>query len=485
MKKRKLFFACLLIVAALLSLTLAGCSTPSTTQADLPAPKPSSNSSSELSAPANDSVTVYVFTPVDWSDVYVWAWKDGGQDAFPAWPGIQATHNPQAECVSASVPAWIDRLVISTQGGSVQTADLTVEAGKDVWLAVTEEEVYIYYENPLAGREETQSDDPLYRAAQQGDYETWKSLLPSIEDRSVLNNWIYDNFNYDYALECFRAGDYETCTEFLGYCTYEDYQLYGQVIELLMQGDRETALDVIDSIGFTLMDDDLDMSWAEIIGKVTGFSETASELDLLLMEEYVSVRLSNHVPTLSEDTFLFGEGSSWDSPRYIGEITDTDFYPPVANFNTLKSQCGKEANGKVLVLRSQMAYPQGATYYAVDLYVMNYLSADLYPASLSEVEYILLVNYGYNVEGYYEQTFSNGSDVVDRCRFSYLRMKGQVQLLNVTNGQTVRTSPWLLGTGEVEAHFSDKDYQCSNMPETSADIYHCVERVRELNAAKK
>jgi len=484
MKKNKLLLACLLVAVTLLSLTLAGCGT---TQEAPPSPKPSSNSSSELLAPDNPqenaSVTVYVFTPVDWSDVYVWAWKDGGQDAFPAWPGIQATHNPQAECVSASVPAWIDRLVISTQGGSVQTADLTVEAGKDVWLAVTEEEVYIYYENPLAGREETQSDDPLYRAAQQGDYETWKSLLPSIEDRSVLNNWIYDNFNYDYALECFRAGDYETCTEFLGYCTYEDYQLYGQVIELLLRGEREAALDTINSIGFTIWDIDLDMSWAEIVCKVTGLADTASDLDLLLMDKYVSLRLRSYERSFTEDTLVFGE-SNYQSYQYVGEIQDTDSYLPVANLNTLKSQCGREAAGKILVLRSQAAYPQGNTYYAIDLPTMDYLSADLYPASLSEVEYILIANYGYNVEGYYEQSFTNNGDVVDQSQFAFLRMKGQVQLLNVKSGQTVQTCPWVYGPGEVDLYFGDEGYECSGMPETGPDIYHCVQKVRELNASQ-
>jgi len=133
------------------------------------------------------------------------------------------------------------------------------------------------------------------------------------------------------------------------------------------------------------------------------------------------------------------------------------------------------------VIRSQKSYPQGTTYYAIDLPTMEYLSYDLYPASLAEVEYIIEVNYDYTIAGNYQQTFSSSyASVTDY--FAFLRMRGMVALKEVAGIKVIQQSQWIQGTGEVEAHFSDLNYQCSNMPETGADIIRAVEKVRELNA---
>ena len=60
-------------------------------------------------------------------------------------------------------------------------------------------------------------------------------------------------------------------------------------------------------------------------------------------------------------------------------------------------------------------------------------------------------------------------------------MKGQVQLLNAANGQTLHTSQWIHGTGEVDLNFSGESYLCSDLPETAGDIISAVEQVRQLN----
>jgi len=65
--------------------------------------------------------------------------------------------------------------------------------------------------------------------------------------------------------------------------------------------------------------------------------------------------------------------------------------------------------------------------------------------------------------------------------FSFLRMKGRVELMDLVTDKTIEDSQWITGTGDLEVHFSDKDYQCSNMPETGEYIKEFVEKVRELN----
>lgn len=480
MYKKSSMLLWMLVILLVISAAMAGCSS----GGPVDNAKPVANAEpvvAEQSA-ETDFVTVYVFTPVDWYDVHVWAWKDGGEDAFAEWPGTPAEHNPEAQCVSASVPAWIDRLVISAHGGTVQTADLSVEQGKDVWIAADSAESYIFYENPLAGREETVNEDPLFLAAEQGDFETVKSMLPSIEDRSILTDWAFNDFNYAYAADAIRAGDYETAIEFFGYCAYEDNRRYADIFRNLLAGDVEAAVEIKTDMGFTMLDGDLDMTWPEIICMVTGATEGASELECTLMDEYLTRRLWARQPEFTEDFFVFGEYSAWESPNYIGEIKDQESYVPVADLKKLTAQCGSEANGKILIVRCQKGYPQGSTHYAIDLRAMDQLSYDLYPASLSEVEYILVISYDYAKEGRYKQTFSVGDNsTVDY--FDFLRMKGQVQLKEVPSGKTVQQSQWIQGTGEADAHFSDLSYQCSNMPEVAPHIMSAVEKVRELNAA--
>lgn len=51
------------------------------------------------------------------------------------------------------VPGWINSVIINANEGSVQTADLSVEVGKDVWIVVSDaENATVSYEEP-AGSE--------------------------------------------------------------------------------------------------------------------------------------------------------------------------------------------------------------------------------------------------------------------------------------------------------------------------------------------
>lgn len=49
------------------------------------------------------------------------------------------------------MPGWINSVIINANEGSVQTSDLSVEAGKDVWVVVTDpENATVSYEEPAA-----------------------------------------------------------------------------------------------------------------------------------------------------------------------------------------------------------------------------------------------------------------------------------------------------------------------------------------------
>lgn len=105
--------------------------------------------------PNAENITVYAYVPGNWESPCLWAWSDGVGDAFTnGWPGEAMTLDGQ--WYKATAPGWVTGVIINAGGGTVQTADLIVEAGKDVWVVVDATgTANFYYEEPtdLSGGE--------------------------------------------------------------------------------------------------------------------------------------------------------------------------------------------------------------------------------------------------------------------------------------------------------------------------------------------
>lgn len=96
------------------------------------------------------NITVYAQVPADWADPCCWAWSaPDGTNAFNAWPGEALTKD--GDWYAIEVPGWINSVIINANEGTVQTTDLSVEAGKNVWVVVTDpENATVSYEEPAA-----------------------------------------------------------------------------------------------------------------------------------------------------------------------------------------------------------------------------------------------------------------------------------------------------------------------------------------------
>lgn len=94
------------------------------------------------------NITVRAMVPADWSDPCCWAWSaPDGTNAFASWPGEALIQD--GDWYVLEVPGWINSIIINGNGGTVQTADLSIEAGKDLWIVVTDAEtVSVTYEEP-------------------------------------------------------------------------------------------------------------------------------------------------------------------------------------------------------------------------------------------------------------------------------------------------------------------------------------------------
>ncbi len=115
---------------------------------------------------AVEDITVRAKVPDDWADPCCWAWSaPDGTNAFASWPGEAFTQEDGWYVIT--VPGWINSVIVNANEGSVQTSDLSVEPGKDVWVVVTDaENAAVTYEEPTdaptppEGGEPTGSDEP-------------------------------------------------------------------------------------------------------------------------------------------------------------------------------------------------------------------------------------------------------------------------------------------------------------------------------------
>lgn len=95
-----------------------------------------------------EDITVRAQVPADWTDPCLWAWSaPDGTNAFASWPGEALTQDGDWYTIQA--PGWINSVIINGNEGSVQTTDLSVEPGKDIWVVVTDpENATVSYEEP-------------------------------------------------------------------------------------------------------------------------------------------------------------------------------------------------------------------------------------------------------------------------------------------------------------------------------------------------
>ena len=97
---------------------------------------------------AVEDITVHAQIPADWSAPCCWAWSaPDGTNAFASWPGEAFTQ--EDDWYTIQVPGWINSVIVNANEGSVQTADLSVEPGREIWVVVTDaENAEVFYEAP-------------------------------------------------------------------------------------------------------------------------------------------------------------------------------------------------------------------------------------------------------------------------------------------------------------------------------------------------
>ena len=110
-------------------------------------------------APAyTEKFTVHAQVDESWENPCLWAWSaPDGTNAFASWPG-EALEEGENGWLQKTVPGWINSVIVNGNEGGVQTTDISVESGKDIWIIVNGSEDYtVSYEEPKLAAE-TEAD---------------------------------------------------------------------------------------------------------------------------------------------------------------------------------------------------------------------------------------------------------------------------------------------------------------------------------------
>ena len=100
----------------------------------------SSTPDSTPDAPSAPETTVelYVFVPDSWENPCCWAWDSATEKSvFSQWPGEPLIAGD--DLYYLELPGWFDSFIISANNGTIQTDDLSVEPGKDIWVSIAED----------------------------------------------------------------------------------------------------------------------------------------------------------------------------------------------------------------------------------------------------------------------------------------------------------------------------------------------------------
>lgn len=92
-----------------------------------------------------------------WEAPCLWAWSaPDGTNAFAAWPG-EALEEGEGGWLVKEIPGWVNSIIVNGNEGSVQTTDISVETGKDIWLTINGPEDYTVSYEEIAREETTET----------------------------------------------------------------------------------------------------------------------------------------------------------------------------------------------------------------------------------------------------------------------------------------------------------------------------------------
>ena len=109
-----------------------------------------------------ENITVRAQVPADWDTPNLWAWTHPeGTNVFATWPGEPLVLVDG--WYTMEVPGWVNSVIINANDGEIQTGDMRITEGLDIWILVEDADTYFHGYTEIAGAptpEPTQTPEP-------------------------------------------------------------------------------------------------------------------------------------------------------------------------------------------------------------------------------------------------------------------------------------------------------------------------------------
>ena len=120
-----------------------------------------------------EKFAIHAKVDASWENPCLWAWSaPDGTNAFASWPG-EALEEGENGWLVKEVPGWVNSVIVNGNEGSVQTSDISVDAGKDIWLVVNDADNFeVSYEEPQVDTAEEPATEAPEETAETGSNNT-------------------------------------------------------------------------------------------------------------------------------------------------------------------------------------------------------------------------------------------------------------------------------------------------------------------------
>jgi len=245
----------------------------------------------------------------------------------------------------------------------------------------------------------------LAKARQQfseGDIDTAIQTAQGIQNAGYANVVAFlDEVYHTVGNDLFAHKDYQGAREAYEKCEKDaQAQVNAAILGELAERDYYAAAVLADS---SINNGDTDLSRKQWGVAFEGFigNPNMTDINKALASEAAKVIIAGNV-VFEGDSVIDSFRDEAPKGSMIGEYTSSskDEYV-ISDLSSLYAECAQNPKGKILIVAQRYSYSERNQTQAVLFDLMRLLPSDCYPASLDEVEYIVVINYDYKREGVY------------------------------------------------------------------------------------
>ena len=251
---------------------------------------------------------------------------------------------------------------------------------------------------------------------------------------AVLSNvgGVFDALHHNTGASRFRSGDYQGAYQAYSTCRNDSVAKNNAAI-LGMLLEKKAYAEAADLADSCIENGTTDLSRAQWTSVFTLLIAQTPEDDIeTILSGKNAIRTVSQAGNVDYDAAKQGLASKVPSGKMVDGIVVSKEGGKISSMEELYKKCAGDPDGKVLIVAEYRMFSSNNLDRKVLWDLMGELPDAYYPKSLDEVEYVILLSYDYEVEGYYFGGLTS-------C--SALRENGKVSVISLPGRKTIYDSP--------------------------------------------